>query len=532
MIQVASPTLQIEPHLCTMGEQRCPDLGLEGEVSSDRDFDHGLSVREGDVIAEKYRVERVLGAGGMGVVVAARHLFLDEKVAIKFLRPGMLADRELVSRFEREARTAVRIKNEHVARVLDVGTLPDGAPYIVMEFLEGCDLSDWLTQRGPLPIEQAIDFVLQASVAIADAHGIGIVHRDLKPANMFCVPRNDGNIVVKVLDFGISKVTGAATGAGLSMTATATMMGSPIYMSPEQMRSAKEVDARADQWSLGVILFEILTGRPPFLGETFADVAVRVATEAPPPMRSLRPEVPAGLESVILRCLAKNRTSRYAHVGELAVALARVRRSWRANARRANLRHSPKGWYCGARLDASRRNASATRGTGTVQLPALPFELHTVAPMVTSVKRTASRRRAILVTLVGPTRRCARVRSSVADAASSRGSRGHPSRVARAAAAIVFAGAATAIVQRTARRPGTARQSSAERTTCRRTTSRFCQPLPSIPSSPPIRHLPHAVVRIRATDAGGCQPSLDPYNHRRFSGELAPAAQLQPAFHH
>src|SRR5271170_903633 len=194
-------------------------------------------VRQGEILAGRYRVERVLGVGGMGVVVAATHLQLDTKVAIKFLLPTMLRNQEVVGRFAREARAAVRIQSEHVARVSDVGTLENGAPYMVMEFLEGGDLADWIQRRGPLPIEQAVDFVVQACVGVASAHGIGIVHRDLKPANLFCLRGNDGQFFIKVLDFGISKVASASDSGG-AMTHTATVMGSPFYMSPEQMQSA------------------------------------------------------------------------------------------------------------------------------------------------------------------------------------------------------------------------------------------------------------------------------------------------------
>jgi serine/threonine-protein kinase len=279
-------------------------------------------VREGDVLAGKYRVEKVLGAGGMGVVVAARHIQLDTKVALKFLLPAMLGNREAVSRFAREARAAVKITSEHVARVLDVGTLENGAPYLVMEYLEGGDLDGWIKQRGALPIEQAVEFVLQACVAVADAHGLGIVHRDLKPANLFCVRRSDGQLIVKVLDFGISKMTDlSGSDSGMSMTRTSSVLGSPLYMSPEQMQTPKDVDATTDIWALGVILYELLTARVPFDGETIAVVAVKAATQPPPPMRTYRPDVPPGLEGVIVRCLAKDRRNRYRNVAELAVAL-------------------------------------------------------------------------------------------------------------------------------------------------------------------------------------------------------------------
>jgi hypothetical protein len=280
-------------------------------------------VREGDILAGKYRIEKVLGIGGMGVVVAARHLQLETRVAIKFLLPTMLASKEAVGRFAREARAAVKITGEHVARVLDVGTLDTGAPFMVMEFLEGSDLSNWLQQRGALPIDQAVEFLLYACVAVAEAHSLGIVHRDLKPANLFCIRRADGKASIKVLDFGISKVTEpTASAGGMSMTKTNAMMGSPLYMSPEQMRLPKEADAQTDIWALGVILYELLTGRVPFGGETVAEVVLQVATEPPSSLRGLRPDVPPGLEAVVLRCLEKAKQARYRNTAELALALA------------------------------------------------------------------------------------------------------------------------------------------------------------------------------------------------------------------
>jgi serine/threonine-protein kinase len=279
-------------------------------------------VREGDVLAGKYRIDKILGAGGMGVVVAAHHIQLDERVALKFLLPESLGNQDVIARFIREARAAVKIKSEHVARVSDVGTLPNGAPYIVMEYLEGGDLADWLRLRGALPIEQAIDFVLQACLAVAEAHRLGIVHRDLKPANLFCVRGADGEAVIKVLDFGISKIGEGAPGGALSMTATSAVMGSPLYMSPEQMRSSKDVDARTDIWALGVIVYQLLTAQTPFEGDSIADLAIRVATEPPGSLRSLRPDAPAELEAVIERCLRKDRNQRYADVAELTMALA------------------------------------------------------------------------------------------------------------------------------------------------------------------------------------------------------------------
>jgi hypothetical protein len=279
-------------------------------------------IREGEILAGKYRVDRVLGVGGMGVVAAAHHLELDDKVAIKFLLPETLGNAEAVTRFAREARAAVKIKSEHVARVSDVGKLENGAPYMVMEYLEGTDLSGWLSKHGPLPSEQAVEFILQASEAIAEAHALGIVHRDLKPANLFVIRRPDGALSIKVLDFGISKMT-SLTGSGGegSMTRTSTMMGSPIYMSPEQIQSSKDVDQRGDIWALGVILYELITGEPPFGGEHMAELIFSIISASPASMRVRRPDLPPQLEAVIMHCLEKQRSSRFPNVEEMAIAL-------------------------------------------------------------------------------------------------------------------------------------------------------------------------------------------------------------------
>ena len=279
-------------------------------------------VQEGEVLAGKYRVERVLGVGGMGVVVAALHIGLDERVAIKFLLPEALGNPEAVARFAREARAAVKIKSLHVARVSDVGVLETGAPYMVMEFLQGQDLSQRVRDHGPLSVQEAVDFILQACEALAEAHALGMVHRDLKPANLFLTRMADGSPCVKVLDFGISKVTSpSSSGQDFGMTKTQAVMGSPLYMSPEQMASSRDVDGRTDIWALGTILYELLTGRVPFLGETMPQLCAMILQERPPPARQFRPDLPEHLEQTILRCLEKDRNRRFPNVAELAHAL-------------------------------------------------------------------------------------------------------------------------------------------------------------------------------------------------------------------
>lgn len=276
-------------------------------------------VHPGQVLGGKFRIEQVLGRGGMGVVVAATHLQLDERVALKFLLPEALANKEAVRRFEREARAAVKIKSEHVARVTDVGTLDTGAPYMVMEFLNGMDLGDYLERTGPLPFHEAADYLLQACEAIAEAHALGIVHRDLKPANLFRIIRSDGTPSIKVLDFGISKVT---NGSDAAMTQTTSMMGSPYYMSPEQMTSAKSVDERTDIWALGIILHELLSGKVPYQGETIPEICVQVLQNPPPRLSLVRPEAPEDLERIIDKALAKNRDQRYLSVAEFAADIS------------------------------------------------------------------------------------------------------------------------------------------------------------------------------------------------------------------
>ncbi len=280
-------------------------------------------VAPGDILAGKYRVDRVLGIGGMGMVVAATHIDLDEPRAIKFMRSEARASVEAETRFLREARASAGLKSEHVVRVHDMGRLEAGEPYLVMEFLEGMDLKAIIKRSKAVSIVQAVDYMVQACEALAEAHAVGIIHRDLKPSNLFVTTGNDARPCAKVLDFGISKLTGAlAESAGMDLTQTTSVMGSPLYMSPEQMESARDIDARSDIWSLGVMLYETLTRTRPFSGKTVTAVAMSVAKDVVVPPSKRRPEIPAKLEQVMLRCLDKNRDDRYDNVAELTKALA------------------------------------------------------------------------------------------------------------------------------------------------------------------------------------------------------------------
>lgn len=274
------------------------------------------TVQPGEVLAEKFRVDRVLGEGGMGVVLAAFHLGLQHRVAIKLLRAALANNADVVARFLREARAAVQITSPHVARVTDVATLPDGTPYLVMEYLEGTDLSDVIKTAGPLPIADACRYILEAGEAVSEAHSLGIVHRDIKPANLFLARRRDGKSMIKVLDFGISKVS-----AEQSLTRTTGMMGSPLYMSPEQLRSARDVDVRTDIWALGVTLFELLAGSPPFTADDLPQLMVQIMTAEPRSLSQLRPDLPPSFVAIVERCLEKDPARRFATIDELIDAL-------------------------------------------------------------------------------------------------------------------------------------------------------------------------------------------------------------------
>lgn len=285
-------------------------------VSPTNESSTGNLPKPGDVVADKYEIVSVIGIGGMGAVFEATHLRLRQRVAIKMLHPYVKDLPGSIARFEREARAAGQLRSPNIARVLDVETQKTDTPYMVMEFLEGNDLGVELSAHGRLPIKDAVDYVIQACAGMHEAHALGIIHRDLKPANLFVCRTPDGPII-KILDFGISKITTETDGR---LTAAMTTMGSPIYMSPEQLREARDVDARADIWGLGVILYELLAGRPPHTG-TVTVVTAAIIADKPPKLSTLRLDVPPGLEAVVLKALSKDPAARFADALSFAQAL-------------------------------------------------------------------------------------------------------------------------------------------------------------------------------------------------------------------
>jgi serine/threonine-protein kinase len=275
----------------------------------------------GDTIAGIYRVERKIGEGGMSVVLAATHLPTGRIMAVKVLQSETASAEGAVARFWREARAVSRLTTPHVVRIFDVGMLADDTPYMAMELLEGETLAVRMHRERKLPLPAALDCFRQACDAVAAAHAIGVVHRDLKPENMF-LSREGGREVLKVLDFGISKTMRATVSDDQQrLTKTTDVFGSPTYMSPEQLKASRDVDARTDVWSLGVLLHEMLAGAPPFEGRSVAEIFGAILYMDPRPLGEIRADVPKSVEAAVLRALRRDREERFASVEELLRAI-------------------------------------------------------------------------------------------------------------------------------------------------------------------------------------------------------------------
>lgn len=280
---------------------------------------------EGDVLCDRYRADRVIAHGGTGTVLAVTDLVRRERAAIKMISADHAEGELLLARLRREGDILARLTSPHVVRVLDVA-MHGRTLCLVMELLEGSDMARFVRKRGPLPIEEAVGYIVQACDGLADAHQAGVVHRDVKPQNVFLAARSDGTSIVKVLDFGVSKQYSVSTGAGL--TVSGTLLGSPPYSSPEQLRDPSSVDGRADIWSMGLVLYFLLTRRNAFDAETFPALLVKIASQEPPPLREQRSDVPEELESIVLRCIQKDPAHRFPDMASLARALAPFAPAW------------------------------------------------------------------------------------------------------------------------------------------------------------------------------------------------------------
>jgi len=313
-----------------------------------------MDARPGDVLAGKFRVERRIGAGGMGTVIEAFDTVLNRRVAIKLANDALAADPSAAARFLREARAMAALRGGGFVRVFEVGQLEGSqTPFLVMELLDGEDLKQRLNRTGPLPQGDLIEYVAQACEALAEAHAVGLVHRDIKPSNLFVEQRADGRPHLRVLDFGISKP--GEDHQAEALTASSGTLGSPRYMSPEQALDPRDVDARSDVWSLGVTIYELWTGRPPFAGTSHLRLCKAILESEPVPPSTLRSETPPAFERVILRCLCKKPQDRFADVAALAESLALIdtRASQRAISARAFIERS----------SSSRRSGEATAPT-------------------------------------------------------------------------------------------------------------------------------------------------------------------------
>jgi tRNA A-37 threonylcarbamoyl transferase component Bud32 len=334
-----------------------------------------VRLQPGQILADKYRIVRLLGEGGMGAVYEGENVRIRRRVAIKLLHAEVARRADVVQRFEREAQAAGRIGSEHIVEVLDLGDLPDGARFMVMEFLEGESLAAYIKRSGRVPPEAIAPLLAQLLVGLEAAHAAGIVHRDLKPANVHLVPGRTGGSFVKILDFGVSKFSVLA-GEEMSMTRTGAVVGTPYYMAPEQARGARGADARADLYSVGVILYEAVTGQVPFLAETFNELLFKIALETPPPPEQFVPTLDPAFGVVLRKAMAREAVERFQSAREFAEALA----AWAADfeARRAI---GPAVHAASSPAAAARAGLLGSNGTVVIEPGAAPVGPSPIPPV-------------------------------------------------------------------------------------------------------------------------------------------------------
>ena len=309
---------------------RRSDAGLDGARAMTRRAPLTAGVfQKGEIIAGKYRVEKMLGRGGMGHVFAARHVELNQLVAVKVLRRDLLDDPDAVKRFSREAKAAAALRGDHALRIFDVGKLESGEPFILMEHLDGYDLSTVLDRGQRIEALDAIDWIIQACEAVAEAHDLGIVHRDIKPHNLFLTRDRSGRAFIKVVDFGLAKAIRADAARSIkdsmSLHSHQAMLGTPFFMSPEQILGAT-IDHRTDIWSLGATLYHLLAGVPPFMGPTVTMVCAMILNDDFPPLAHRRPDAPHGLDDILRRCMNRDPDRRFNGVMILAESLRQMGR--------------------------------------------------------------------------------------------------------------------------------------------------------------------------------------------------------------
>ena len=276
----------------------------------------------GTVLEGKYELIRILGEGGMGAVYEARHRLIGRRLAVKFLHSHYVTSEEVLTRFQREAQAAAQIGHENIIDVTDMGQTPEGAPFLVMEYLDGVDLRDLLAEAGILPLEQAAHIMTQALSALQSAHDAGIIHRDLKPENIYLIEKSDRKEYVKLLDFGISKFKTMEGEGAKALTQTGTVLGTPYYMSPEQARGDQNIGPKSDVYAMGVILFQMLTGKLPFDAPNYNALLIKILTEDPPDPLSLNPELPVDIVDTIKIAMARETVDRFQDCSEFRQRLA------------------------------------------------------------------------------------------------------------------------------------------------------------------------------------------------------------------